>query len=119
MSLGPKTGKLVGCWAVREQDEILAITSRGRMIRVAVQETPLLSRTAMGNITVRLDEGDWVADCGIVHGSHDLEKASSPAKDDQGDSGNPRQALLDDGAAQSENGENKTGNKEEEGENNP
>ncbi|MDR1378233.1 MAG: DNA gyrase subunit A [Synergistaceae bacterium] len=66
MNLGAKTGKLVGCWAVREQDEILAITTRGRMIRVAVQETPLLSRTAMGNITVRLDEGDLVADCSIV-----------------------------------------------------
>jgi DNA gyrase subunit A len=67
MNLGPRTGKLVGCWAVREQDEIIAITTRGRMIRVAVNETPLLSRTAMGNITVRLDEGDAVADCSVVH----------------------------------------------------
>jgi DNA gyrase subunit A len=67
MNLGPKTGNLVGCWAVREQDEIIAITSRGRMIRVAVHETPLLSRSAMGNITVRLDEGDLVADCSVVH----------------------------------------------------
>jgi hypothetical protein len=36
------------------------------MIRVAVHETPLLSRVAMGNITVRLDEGDSVADCSVV-----------------------------------------------------
>jgi DNA gyrase subunit A len=66
MNLGPKTGRLVGCWAVRDQDELIAITTRGRMIRVAVQEMPLLSRTAMGNITVRLDGGDQVADCSIV-----------------------------------------------------
>jgi DNA gyrase subunit A len=66
MNLGPRTGKLIGCWAVREQDEIIAITARGRMIRVAVGETPLLGRTAMGNITVRLDEGDLVADCSVV-----------------------------------------------------
>jgi DNA gyrase subunit A len=66
MNLGPKTGKLIGCWTVREHDEIIAITTRGRMIRVAVSETPILSRTAMGNITVRLDEGDLVADCSIV-----------------------------------------------------
>ncbi|MDR2528186.1 MAG: DNA gyrase subunit A [Synergistaceae bacterium] len=72
MNLGPKTGKLVGCWAVREQDEIIAITTRGRMIRVAVNETPLLSRTAMGNITVRLDEGDVVADCSIVRMDEDV-----------------------------------------------
>ncbi len=76
MNLGPKTGKLVGCWAVREQDEIIAITTRGRMIRVAVQETPLLSRTAMGNITVRLDEGDIVADCSIVHMDDEFEAPS-------------------------------------------
>ncbi|GHV46939.1 DNA gyrase subunit A [Synergistales bacterium] len=66
MNLGPRTGKLVGCWSVREQDELIAITSRGRMIRVAVGETPLLSRTATGNITVKLDELDTVADCSIV-----------------------------------------------------
>jgi len=66
MNLGPKTGKLVGCWTVREHDEIMAITTRGRMIRVAVSDTPLLGRSAMGNITVRLDEGDLVADFSIV-----------------------------------------------------
>ena len=66
MNLGPKTGRLIGCHAVRDQDEMIAITARGRMIRVAVQEMPLLSRVAMGNIMVRLDEGDLVADCTIV-----------------------------------------------------
>jgi DNA gyrase subunit A len=73
MHLGPKTGRLIGCWAVREQDEIIVITTRGRMIRVAVQETPILSRTAMGNITVRLDDGDLVADCSIVRMNEDAE----------------------------------------------
>ncbi|MDR3265865.1 MAG: DNA gyrase subunit A [Synergistaceae bacterium] len=66
MNLVAKTGRLIGCWAVRGQDEVIAITTRGRMIRVAVHEMPLLSRTAMGNIAVRLDEGDLVADCSIV-----------------------------------------------------
>nr|WP_315101797.1 DNA gyrase subunit A [uncultured Fretibacterium sp.] len=66
MNLGPRTGRLVCCHAVRGQDEMIAISTRGRTIRVAVQEIPLLSRVAMGNITVRLDEGDLVADCTIV-----------------------------------------------------
>jgi DNA gyrase subunit A len=77
MNLGPRTGNLVGCWAVREQDEIIAITSRGRMIRVAVHETPLLSRVAMGNITVRLDEGDLVADCSVVRVDEEAPEAAS------------------------------------------
>lgn len=66
MNLGPRTGRLVCCHAVRGQDEMIAISTRGRTIRVAVQEIPLLSRVAMGNITVRLDEGDLVADGTIV-----------------------------------------------------
>ena len=36
------------------------------MIRVAIQEIRLLGRAATGDITVRLDEGDLVADCSIV-----------------------------------------------------
>lgn len=66
MNLGRKTGLLVGSWSVAEEDEIMVITARGRMIRVAVSEIPQLSRTAMGTITVRLDEGDLVADVSVV-----------------------------------------------------
>ena len=68
MRLGEKTGSLVGSWSVAEDDEIMAVTSRGRIIRVAVAEIPILSRTAMGAITVRLDEGDSVADVSVVRG---------------------------------------------------
>ena len=77
MNLGPKTGRLIGCWAVREQDEVIAITTRGRMIRVAVSDTPLLSRVAMGNITVRLDGGDLVADCSVVRVDEEIAPAES------------------------------------------
>jgi len=80
MNLGPKTGRLAGCWTVKEYDEIIAITTRGRMIRVAVSETPLLGRTAMGNITVRLDDGDLVADCSIVR----LDEPSEGAEPEAG-----------------------------------
>jgi DNA gyrase subunit A len=66
MNLGKKTGVLVGCWGVSDDDEVIAITNRGRMIRVAASEIPLLSRTATGSITVRLDEGDLVADVSVV-----------------------------------------------------
>ncbi|TDY55337.1 DNA gyrase subunit A [Aminivibrio pyruvatiphilus] len=75
MNLGRKTGPLVGSWAVAEEDEIMVITSRGRMIRVAVAEIPRLSRTAMGTITVRLDEGDSVADVSVVCGDECVEES--------------------------------------------
>ncbi|WP_286846150.1 MULTISPECIES: DNA gyrase subunit A [Aminobacterium] len=71
MNLSEKTGLIVGCWSVAEEDEIIAITSRGRMIRLAVAETPVLGRTARGSIMVRLDEGDTVADASVVSTTED------------------------------------------------
>ncbi|ADE56397.1 MULTISPECIES: DNA gyrase subunit A [Aminobacterium] len=66
MNLSDRTGLIVGCWSVAEGDEIVAITSRGRMIRLAVSESPVLGRTAMGSIMMRLDEGDTVATASVV-----------------------------------------------------
>ncbi|MBQ8693972.1 MAG: hypothetical protein IJ520_12625 [Synergistaceae bacterium] len=66
MNLSQRTGRLVGCNAVKDSDEIIAITARGRMIRLAVSDTPLVSRTAMGNILVRPGEDDSIVDCSIV-----------------------------------------------------
>ena len=66
MLLSQKTGKLVGCWSVGEYDEIMAITARGRIIRVAASNVRLLSRMAQGSITMRLGDGDSVVDCSVV-----------------------------------------------------
>ena len=64
-----KTGKLAGSLAVSDTDELVAITSQGRIIRTAINGIRLLSRQAMGTIIIRLDEGDSVADCSIVKSS--------------------------------------------------
>ena len=69
MSLSSKTGKLIGCWSVGEYDEIMAITARGRIIRVATSNVHLLKRMAQGSITMRLDDGDSVVDCSVVRNS--------------------------------------------------
>lgn len=69
MFLGAKTGKLVGCWSVGEYDEIMAITARGRIMRVAASDVRLLSRMAQGSITMRLDDGDSVVDCSVIRNS--------------------------------------------------
>lgn len=66
MNLGKRTGQLMGSWAVAEEDEVMVATTHGRIIRVAASGIPILSRTAMGNITVRLDEGDSVADVSVI-----------------------------------------------------
>ena len=64
--LGDRTGSIVGSWGVRPEDEIVVISSRGRMVRQGASGIPLLSRVATGSILVRLDEGDSVSDVSVV-----------------------------------------------------
>ncbi len=76
-NLGFRTGRLVFAGGVAQEDEIFVITSRGRLIRMAASDISKLGRTATGNIVVRLDEGDTVADvsvlqCGEVHEADEL-----------------------------------------------
>ncbi|MEN2996445.1 MAG: DNA gyrase subunit A [Acetomicrobium sp.] len=66
MRLSSRTGSLVGAWSVTEDDEVMIVTSKGRVTRIAVKNVPVLSRTATGSILVRLDQGDSVADITIV-----------------------------------------------------
>ncbi len=66
MKLSDKTGKLIGAWGVADDEEIVVISSKGRMVRIYTKEVSSLSRTATGYKIVRLDEGDTVADVSIV-----------------------------------------------------
>lgn len=66
MKLADKTGRLVGAWGVAGDEEIVVISSKGRMVRINTNEVSSLSRTATGYTVVRLDEGDIVADVSIV-----------------------------------------------------
>lgn len=67
MKLGDRTGLIVGTWGVSDSDELIIISGKGRMVRMAVCDIPVLGRTATGSIVVRLDEGDSVADVSVVH----------------------------------------------------
>ena len=49
-----------------EEDELVVISSKGRMVRLSAGEISSLSRSATGYTVVRLDEGDGVADVSIV-----------------------------------------------------
>jgi DNA gyrase subunit A len=66
MKLSKKTGMLVGAWGVADDQEIVVISGKGRMVRINTNEVSSLSRTATGYKVVRLDDGDSVADVSIV-----------------------------------------------------
>lgn len=73
MKLTPKTGDMLGAWGVAEDEEIVVISSKGRMVRINVGEVSSLSRTATGYTIVRLDAGDTVADVSIVRNADEEE----------------------------------------------
>ena len=65
MELNERTGRLSVSTAVKDTDEIMVISSRGRIIRMPVDGIATMKRHSVGIIIVRLDEGDSVADCSI------------------------------------------------------
>ena len=65
MDLTERTGRLSASLAVKDTDEIMVISSKGRIIRMSVEGIAVMKRHSVGNIILRLDEGDSVADCSI------------------------------------------------------
>jgi DNA gyrase subunit A len=58
MKTGDKTGEVVGALAVREQDELMLITTKGQMVRTRVSEIREAGRNTMGVILIRLRPGE-------------------------------------------------------------
>jgi len=54
MKTGDKTGEVVGALAVRQQDELMLITTKGQMVRTRVSEIRETARNTMGVILIRL-----------------------------------------------------------------
>lgn len=65
IELNERTGKLSASLAIRDSDEIMVISSKGRIIRMPVNDITVMRRHSVGTIIVRLDEGDSVADCSL------------------------------------------------------
>lgn len=78
MELTRKTGKLSASLAVKSADEIIAISSKGRMIRMPVENITVMKRHSVGNIILRLDEGDTLADCSVIRSEDDDMTADIP-----------------------------------------
>ncbi|MDR3320918.1 MAG: DNA gyrase subunit A [Synergistaceae bacterium] len=69
-----RTGDLIGAWGVADDDEIVVITGRGRVVRMGASEISSLSRMATGYTMVKLDEGDILADVSIIKADPETSK---------------------------------------------
>ena len=81
MELTEKTGKLSVSLSVNNSDEIIAISAKGRMIRMPVDGISIMKRHSVGNIIVRLDEGDLVADSSIIRSESEAEAQAQAGND--------------------------------------
>ncbi len=77
MELTEKTGRLSGSVAVKDTDEIIAISAKGRMIRMPVEGITIMKRHSVGNIILRLDEGDSVADFSVMRTEEDNDELTA------------------------------------------
>ncbi|MFN3408737.1 MAG: DNA gyrase subunit A [Limisphaerales bacterium] len=81
MKTGDKTGGVVGALTVRENDEIMLITTGGQMVRTFVKDIREAGRNTMGVKLVNLDEGDKLQAIAPVIG----ESAEAAAEGDAGE----------------------------------
>ena len=56
IKINESTGNVVGCLAVRDDDEIILITNEGIMIRTNVNEINVIKRDTSGVRIMKLDE---------------------------------------------------------------
>jgi len=59
-TVGEKTGELIGCVSVLEDEEIMCITSQGKSIKLKVSEIRVMGRAAQGVRIVSIDKPDFV-----------------------------------------------------------
>ena len=69
-----RNGMIVTALAVNEGDLIIILTSKGKMIQIAVGDITSKGRVTMGNIIVKLDQGDTVQTVVKVAPSDALEE---------------------------------------------
>lgn len=71
LMLTDKTGALIAIKAVKEEDDLMITNMSGVMIRMNVSDIRVMGRATQGVRVMRLNEGDAIADIGVVPKSED------------------------------------------------
>ncbi len=86
-----KTGKMIAIKETLETDDIVVVTTQGKVIRQHANEIRLSGRNTSGVRLIRLDDGDRIADIAVVMAEEDEENGAE-------DSGTPENPAPADGA---------------------
>lgn len=78
MKVTDKTGKVVAAKAVREQDELMLMTTKGQSVRIRIDSISEQGRNAQGVRLMNLSEGERIQDVATVV-ADDAEPDETPA----------------------------------------
>lgn len=73
IKLTPKTGDVVGVRQIRDDDQLFIITSKGKIIRLKVQEISVIGRVTQGVKLINLEEDERISDFEILVEKEDEE----------------------------------------------
>ncbi|MCP4513045.1 MAG: DNA gyrase subunit A, partial [Fuerstiella sp.] len=74
-----RNGKVVDAMAVRDDDEVLIVTAKGKIQRLRASDISTIGRNTQGVRIMKLDEGDTLASCAVI-ASEDIEAESAKAR---------------------------------------
>jgi DNA gyrase subunit A len=83
MKVGPKTGAVVAVVQVSDEDELMLVTDRGRLIRLRVEDIRVVGRNTQGVKLIEIDEGERLVSLARV----DESPESSESIDDGAETG--------------------------------
>jgi DNA gyrase subunit A len=66
-----RNGAVVGAHSVMEEDALMLVTARGKMIRMAVSDVRVIGRATQGVRLIQLDEGDTLVSATTVEAEDD------------------------------------------------
>jgi DNA gyrase subunit A len=89
-----KTGEIVGCVNVLDDEEIMCITSQGKSIKLKVSGIRVMGRSAQGVKILSIDKPDFVIGVDrIVKENPDIAREPADEPEPANDSGKPEQSL--------------------------
>jgi DNA gyrase subunit A len=80
-TVSEKTGELVGCVSVQDDDSIMCITSQGKSIKVSVNEISVMGRSAQGVRIVNIERPDFVI--GVDRIAQEKDERDLPEETDE------------------------------------
>jgi len=82
-TVNEKTGEIVGCVSLLDDDDIMCITSQGKSIKLKVDEIRVMGRAAQGVRILSIDKPDFVIGLDRVVKEDDSLKEDTPSLEDE------------------------------------